>query len=196
MLLLAFTVVFAISRWPGLMPPNFSPAYAIAFCAGLYLPGAMGWWGPLAIMSTTDIALHFLFYSNFPFPWGTELGYLGLIALGRLLGRKKPWWMLLGGGLMGAALFYLITNTQSWLYDPGYAKTFADWVRALTTGLPGYPSTWEFFRNTLMSGGLFTGLFVGAMKLNEAAEEKEAEDKEEAEEPQPAKEPEAEGEKA
>ena len=28
----------------------------------------------------------------------------------------------------------------------------------------------EFFRNTLLSGGLFTGLFVGAMKLNEAAE--------------------------
>jgi hypothetical protein len=34
---------------------------------------------------------------------------------------------------------------------------------SLTTGLPNYPSTWEFFRNTLLSGGLFTGLFVGAM---------------------------------
>src|SRR5271157_36319 len=32
-------VVFALSRWPGLMPPNFSAAYAILFCAGLYLPG-------------------------------------------------------------------------------------------------------------------------------------------------------------
>jgi len=72
---------------------------------------------------------------------------------------------LLGGGLLGAILFYLITNTASWFNDPGYAKTLAGWFQALTTGLPGYPSTWEFFRSTLLSGGLFTGLFVGAMKL-------------------------------
>jgi hypothetical protein len=37
-------------------------------------------------------------------------------------------------------------------------------LQALTTGTPNYPSTWEFFRNTLLSGGLFTGLFVAAMK--------------------------------
>ena len=29
-------LVFALSRWPGLMPMNFSAAYALAFCAGLY----------------------------------------------------------------------------------------------------------------------------------------------------------------
>ena len=40
----------------------------------------------------------------------------------------------------------------------------------------GCPQTWEFFRNTMLSGGLFTGLFVGSMKLNEAVlEEPEAE---------------------
>ena len=47
----------------------------------------------------------------------------------------------------------------------GYEKTLAGWLRALTTGMPGYPPTWEFFRGTLLSGGLFSGLFVGAMKL-------------------------------
>ena len=40
----------------------------------------------------------------------------------------------------------------------------------MTTGLPNYPSTWEFFRNTLLSGGLFTGLFVAAMKITAPAE--------------------------
>jgi hypothetical protein len=78
---------------------------------------------------------------------------------------------LLGGGLLGAILFYFITNTASWLNDPAYAKTLAGWIQALTTGLPNYhPSTWEFFRNTLLSSGLFTGLFVGAMKLTAPAE--------------------------
>ena len=27
--------LFALSRWPGLMPDNFSAAYALAFCAAL-----------------------------------------------------------------------------------------------------------------------------------------------------------------
>jgi hypothetical protein len=57
----------------------------------------------------------------------------------------------------------------------------------LTKGTQGYPQTWEFFRNTLLGGGLFTGLFVGAMKLSEAleTEEDEVEAPEEAAEPEP-----------
>ncbi len=53
-------------------------------------------------------------------------------------------------------------------------------LKALTTGTAGWPQTWEFFRNTLLSGGLFTGLFVGAMKLTQASEsakEKKTEEK-------------------
>ena len=48
---------------------------------------------------------------------------------------------------------------------------------ALIKGTGGWPQTWEFFRNTLLSGGLFTALFVAAMKLTAPAEspvEKEA----------------------
>ena len=185
---LALLVVFALSRWPGLMPQNFSAAYALVFCAGLYLPGTMGWYAPLLIMAVMDIVLHYVFYSAWPFSWtqfaGPEIAYIGIIALGRRLGSGKPWWMLVGGGLLGAVLFYIITNTASWLYLPGYVKTLAGLIQALTRGLPGYPPTWEFFRNTMMSGGLFTGLFVGAMKLNEAAEAKREED-EEAADPKP-----------
>jgi hypothetical protein len=79
---------------------------------------------------------------------------------------------------------------MSWLTDPHYAKTLAGWIQALTVGTPGWPHTWEFFRNTLMSGGLFTGLFAGAMKLGEAAEEQEEEEE------APESEPEAETEEA
>jgi hypothetical protein len=85
---------------------------------------------------------------------------------------------LLLGGLAGAVIFYLVTNTLSWLQDPAYAKTIAGWIQALTTGrLDVHPTTWEMFRNTLGSGGLFTALFAGAAKLTAPAEspaEKEA----------------------
>ena len=63
----------------------------------------------------------------------------------------------------------------------------------MTKGTAGYAETWRFFLNTLLSGGLFTGLFAGAMKLtaSESAREKEAPAPSEAEpEPAPDAEPE------
>jgi hypothetical protein len=190
---LLLIAVFALSRWPGLMPPNFSAAYAIVFCAGLYLPGRMGWIVPLAVLAGSDLIISLVFYRQYTFSLSDYLtsqcpnyiAYAGLIWLGRIIGGRRPWWTLLGGGILGAILFYLVTNTASWL-TLEYPKTFAGWIQALTTGFPQHPPTWEFFRNTLLSGGLFTGLFVGAMK---ATEEKDAEEEEETADDQPVADP-------
>ncbi len=187
-------LVFAATRWPGLMPPNFSAAYALSFCAGVYFPGAMAWWLPLVTLFATDLALglHYraLYLENptdFTHPvtlfslWQliSYVLFAGLIWLGRRLTSKSSFTTLLGGGLLGAILFYIASNTASWLANPAYPKTLSGWLQALSGGLPGYPPTWEFFRNTLSSGGLFTALFVGAMKLSEAAEESKEESAEE-----------------
>ncbi len=170
--------VFVVSRIPGLLPPNFSAAYALAFCAGLYFPGALAWWLPLGVMLVTDLGLNAWYAShgvaNVFSPLsllsqlGSYVGYVVLIGLGRRFKPRDSGVRLLGGGILGALVFYLITNTTSWLSDPGYAKTLAGWIQALTTGLPGLPSTWTFFLKTLLSGGLFTALFVGAMKFSAA----------------------------
>lgn len=175
--------IFALTRWPGLMPPNFSAAYGLAFCAGAFFPGRMAWWLPLSTLLVTDTALN-LYYGAAVLRWetlGNYSAYLALIWLGRRFTAKAAWPSLLGGGVIGAILFYLITNTFSWLHDPAYPKTLAGWIQALTVGRPGLPPTWEFFLNTLSSGGLFTGLFAGAMKLSGAAEPAEAKEPEEAE---------------
>ena len=40
-------LAFGVTRWPGFFPDdwkNFSAAVALAFCAGVYLPGALAWW--------------------------------------------------------------------------------------------------------------------------------------------------------
>ncbi|MGA9777569.1 MAG: DUF6580 family putative transport protein [Limisphaerales bacterium] len=175
-----FLALFALSRWPGLLPPNFSAATALAFCAGAYFSGAMRWWLPLGAMLVTDVALNVFYYHTPPVGGYLLLNYLiyaALIWFGRQMGSRAPFLKLLAGGLLGAIAFYLITNTLAWLQDPAYAKTIAGWIQALTSGQPGFPPTWEFFRNTLLSGGLFTALFVAAMKLTAPAEspvEKEA----------------------
>jgi hypothetical protein len=180
-----FIVVFAVSRIPGLMPQNFSVAYAFAFCAGVYFRGAAAWWLPLGVMAATDIGLNIYYQHAKPSDhvWSAPnlanlafnyAAYAALIFLGRRFKPQSRFVALLGGGLLGAVLFYLITNTASWFFNPfhnlEYTRTLAGWILALTKGTGGYPPTWEFFRSTLLSGGLFTALFAAAAKLTAPAE--------------------------
>ena len=181
-----FMLVAALSRWPKLFPPNFSAFYGLAFCAGAFFPRHVKWWLPLGTLVVTDIALDVYYQSFSALQLVNYLAYGVIILIGTRFSRKSSFLGLLAGGIVGAILFYLLTNTASWLFDPAYTKDLAGWIIALTKGTSGYPPTLEFFRNTLMSGGLFTGLFAGALKLTEAAEP--AEEKE----PEPAKEPEGE----
>ena len=181
-----FMLVAALSRWPKLFPPNFSAFYGLAFCAGAFFPRRVKWWLPLGTLVVTDIALDVYYQSFGALQLVNYLAYALIILLGTRFRHSSRFLGLLAGGIAGAILFYLLTNTASWLFDPAYTKDLAGWIIALTKGTSGYPPTLEFFRNTLMSGGLFTGLFAGALKLTEAAEP--AEEKE----PEPAEEPEGE----
>jgi hypothetical protein len=178
-----FVLAFALSRIPGLLPLNFSAAYAFAFCAGVYFPKRLAWWLPLVTLLATDIGLNFYYSSRGVPVWDLPdlenlifnySAYAVLIFIGRRLKPQSPFSALLAGGICGAILFYLITNTASWFfnpfYNPEYTKTFSGWLLALTKGINGWPTTLEFFRNTLLSGGIFTALFAGAAKLTAPAE--------------------------
>lgn len=193
---LLLMLVLALTRIPGLMPPNFSAVYGLLFCGGVYLIGRVGWWLPLVTMLATDIGLGVFYYvtagvSFFqPYLLVNYAVYLALIGLGRCFTPRSSWLNLLGGGVLGAILFYLLTNTAAWFLNPfgnpEYTRDLAGWIIALTKGTAGYAQTWEFFRNTLLSGGLFTGLFAGAMKLAAALEPQEVEPEEPAAAPEPA----------
>ena len=174
-----FFLVFAISRIPHLMPWNFSAVYAFAFCSGVFFKGRLPWWVPLLVILATDLGLNCYYQHENPTydVWSganlanlafNYIAYVALIFLGRRFKRSDSIFKLVGGGVLGAILFYLITNTASWLFNPfnnpEYTKTIMGWIIALTKGVGGYPETWEFFRNTLLSAGLFTALFAAAEK--------------------------------
>ncbi len=179
-------LIFAVSRWPGMLPQNFSAAHALLFCAAFWLPGWMGWVLPLATIIVTDILLNVFAYDVTVLDPRLVTNWMILalfVVLAKWLARRRSYGRVFLGTLFGALLFYLVSNSVSWMVNPAYAKTIAGWVQALTVGLPGFPPTWMFGLKTLLGTGLFTGLFAGAMKLSEAMEatepEPEAEDTEE-----------------
>mgnify|MGYP005657284879 FL=1 len=179
-------LIFAVSRWPGMLPQNFSAAHALLFCAAFWLTGWMGWVLPMATIIVTDILLNVFAYDVTVLDPRLVTNWMILalyVVLAKWLARRRSYGRVFLGTLFGALLFYLVSNSVSWMVNPAYAKTIAGWVQALTVGLPGFPPTWMFGLKTLLGTGLFTGLFAGAMKLSEAMDatepEPEAEDTEE-----------------
>src|SRR5206468_2066214 len=99
-----------------MLPQNFSAVYALMFCAGVFLSGAMAWWVPLATILVTDIALDAYYLSlgwEVLKPSALEsqlfnyVSYGALILLGRRFKPGSSFFSLLGGGILGAILFYL-----------------------------------------------------------------------------------------
>ena len=183
---LLLMLIFAVSRWPGMLPQNFSAAHALLFCAAFWLPGWMGWVLPQATIIVTDILLNVFAYDVTVLDPRLVTNWMILalfVVLAKWLARRRSYGRVFLGTLFGALLFYLVSNSVSWMVNPAYAKTIAGGVQALTVGLPGFPPTWMFGLKTLLGTGLFTGLFAGAMKLSEAMDatepEPEAEDTEE-----------------
>ena len=204
-----FVAVFALSRIPGLLPGNFSAAYALVFCCGVYFRGHLGWGLPLVTMLVTDIALNCYYASHGVSVWDSAnlesqvfnyAAYAVLFFLGRGFRPKSSFLGLLGGGILGSILFYFITNTAAWFFNPfhyqEYTRDLSGWLVALVIGIKGFPPTWAFLIKTLLGGGLFTALFAAAQKLtaespaekNAGMREPEAESEDEAE-AEPAGEP-------
>ena len=149
---------------------NFSPFAAIALCGAIYFPRRIAIVAPLAAFLVSDIILnaHYLATPHVTSILSVRMipEYLALglsAALGWKLRANPKAGLILGASIVGSIAFYVITNTGDWLVEPLYAKTFAGWVQALTTGIPGYPPTITFFRNTLASDLLFTAMFVACM---------------------------------
>lgn len=161
LLLGTFFRVFRVEVAPEVLP-NFSPLMASALCGALFLPGVIGLVVPVAALAISDVVLNLHYGApllSSQLLW-TLPGYLVAVAIGWSLRGRTGLIPVLGGTLAASVFFYVVTNTGSWLGLTAYPQTFAGWVQALTVGLPGYPPTWTFFRNSLAGDLLFAAFFV------------------------------------
>ncbi len=156
-------IVYKLPGHPWL--ENFAPVAAIALCGGIYLPRRMAVLVPLGALFVSDLFLNW--HYGYPLLSPEMISrYLALgasLAIGFALRGRAGFATVLPASILGSVIFYVVTNTSSWLTWPAYAKTFAGWAQALTTGLPGYEPTWMFFRATVLGDLVFSALFVACM---------------------------------
>jgi len=149
---------------------NFSPLMALTFCGAVYFRNRWLWLVPFVALSASDLYLDHYHATQFGYSWDLggvlvrTLCFAAALALGWMVSRRRSWPALLAGCLGGSLLFYLATNTASFLGDAFYAKTLGGWWQAMTVGHPQFPPTLLFFRNTAASDLLFTAAFVLVME--------------------------------
>lgn len=165
---LVFIAAALVFRWfkltsPGMtLLPNFSPWMALAFTGTLVMSRSLPWWvWPAAMLGINWVALGT--GSAFDRESLSIYTMYALAAFGasRLRGSLSVMESLIGVTLC-SIVFYVVTNTAAWIVEPGYVKSLAGWWQAQTTGLPGFPPSMIFLKNSLISDLAFSALLLVA----------------------------------
>ena len=153
-LLVALVVIRVI-----LDTPNFNPVGAIALMGGLLFGRKLiAYIIPLGLLLLGDFMLglrdpqkmeYFLStYSLFQY-----VSFALIITLGIFMMKKPSFTKVLGGSLMAAILFFLVTNAGSWLMLPEYTKDLGGLMASYKAGLLFFRAT---YGATLVSQILFS----------------------------------------
>lgn len=140
--------------------PNFNPLGAVALMGGMLAAKKLwSWIVPFAALFIGDIImslsspmyLDYIFSANFVFVYTS---FAAIIAIGIVLRKTPSLKTVLGGSLLAAFVFFLVTNAGAWILMPAYTKDFAGLLTSYEMALP-------FFRATLVSQVIFSvGIFV------------------------------------
>ena len=136
-------LVLAVSRFIP-HPPNFTSLIALSF----YVPAFLGRKYILALISSffiTDLLIGF--HSTMLFTWGSVL-IIGLFSNFFL----KNIFLRISGALLGAILFFIVTNFGVWITSGMYTLNLNGLLSAYLLGLP-------FFGFSALSTLIFSALF-------------------------------------
>lgn len=181
-LLASMIVLAALSRLLP-HPPNFSPVEAMALFAGAWFDNRR--WAlavPLLAMLLSDLVLatlHGGLYAAYFASFGFWLVYLALLActgLGFALRAKVTAPRVLGFSLLGALLFFLITNAGAWFADaasatPLYARGIEGLLAAYVAGIPFFQYSVAgvlFYAAVLFGGFALLRRYVPALRMQTA----------------------------
>lgn len=149
-------------------PYNFTPLGGIAVLGATYFRHSI--WKyvvPILAFYLSDLLvtniLYASFYSNEGFIWfsshmvWTYGAILAIVLVSSAIMKTKSFKNLIGASVLGAVLFFLISNFGSWMADPMYPKNIAGLMTAYAAGIP-------FFPNSLVSTVFYASLGYGMIE--------------------------------
>ena len=155
--LLFFGAILALSRIIP-HPPNFTPIIASAIVAPLLIKERLfGMAIPIVAMFVSDVILGFHPYQF--------VIYSTILTISLFSPMRKSFALLGIMVLVGSVFFFITTNFAVWVVWDYYPKTIEGLINCYTLALP-------FFKNTLISTCLFTGLLTISIKYIEIINEK------------------------
>lgn len=131
--------------------PNFTPVVALALFGGMFLKKEKALWMPLAMMVISDLFLGL--HEAVLFTWGSVL-LISLLGQWEKSAKSLP--RVFGKSIAAAVLFFAVTNFGAWLTM--YPLTMDGFVRCYMLAIP-------FFRNTLVSTVVYSGVFFGVYEM-------------------------------
>ena len=155
--LLFFGVILALSRIIP-HPPNFTPILASAIMAPMLIKDR--WLGvaiPIVAMFISDIVIGFYSYQF--------VIYSSILVIALVSPMHKNYLRLGIMAVCGSVWFFISTNFAEWIIWDYYPKSIEGLLTCYTLAIP-------FFKNTLISTCLFTGILTVSIKYLESANKK------------------------
>ena len=128
--------------------PNFSPVLSMAFLAGMYLKGRQAVIVPFVLMVISDLIIGF-----YPLMWLTWGSVMLISVIGLYLKERKSLGTVLGGSIISAVLFFIVTNFGAWLTL--YPHTGEGLRQCYILAIP-------FFRSSFLSTVAYSLVFYAA----------------------------------
>ena len=155
--LIFFGVILALSRIIP-HPQNFTPILASAIMAPMLIKDR--WVGmaiPIVAMFISDVIIGFHPYQF--------VIYSSIFAIALVTPMRKNYTRLGIMAVCGSVWFFITTNFAEWIIWDYYPKTIEGLITCYTLAIP-------FFKNTLISTCLFTGLLTFSIKYLEVVNKK------------------------
>jgi hypothetical protein len=144
---------------------NVAPLAAVVVVGAIYLPRRVAFAVPFGALFVSTVVV------NWAKGWPVASPYTAVVALCFLLVFAMAWTLrgtrripaVVGMTVAGTLVFYLLSNTVAWVFEPGYARSPAGWLQAQTVGLPlpGAPPSWWFLLKSLAGDLLFAAVMIG-----------------------------------
>jgi hypothetical protein len=136
-------------------PPNFTPLTAMALFGGAcFADKRLAFLVPLMALFLSDLLLKFT-----PMPV-VYVSFALIVCLGFRLRRQRNASRVIGASIVGAVIFFILTNLGVWAFDALYPKTMGGLVDCFVLAIP-------FFGNTLLSSLFYSALLFGGLALAE-----------------------------